>query len=271
MSLVDRVAVVTGGASGIGEAIARALATEEARVVLLDRNIDAAERIATDLDAVAFEADVSSAESVERALLHAAARVGDPDILVNSAGIAGGSGPLVDLPLDTECTDLPGSPQAFTWLDQDVTGWASSSLRVSRTGRQWSVMGWSTGGYCAALLHLRDPGRFAAAASVEGYFSPEPDSTTGDLGPRLSQDPRLAHEYNPTWLIEHRPPLVTHLLVMTSTKDPQSRPQSLQFMNKEKNVPGIQPYVVKDLGHSLDAYAAVLPPILGWLADVAGA
>jgi dipeptidyl aminopeptidase/acylaminoacyl peptidase len=177
----------------------------------------------------------------------------------------------VDLPLDTECTDLPGSPQAFTWLDQDVTGWASSSLRVSRTGRQWSVMGWSTGGYCAALLHLRDPGRFAAAASVEGYFSPEPDSTTGDLGPRLSQDPRLAHEYNPTWLIEHRPPLVTHLLVMTSTKDPQSRPQSLQFMNKEKNVPGIQPYVVKDLGHSLDAYAAVLPPILGWLADVAGA
>ncbi len=101
MSLVDRVAVVTGGASGIGEAIARALATEEARVVLLDRNIDAAERIATELEAVAFEADVSSAESVERALLHAAARVGDPDILVNSAGIAGGSGPLVDLPLDT--------------------------------------------------------------------------------------------------------------------------------------------------------------------------
>jgi len=34
-------------------------------------------------------------------------------------------------------------------------------------------------------------------------------------------------------------------------------------------VPGVQPYLVKDLGHSLDAYAAVLPPILGWLADVA--
>lgn len=177
----------------------------------------------------------------------------------------------VGLPIDTECTDLPGEPQAFTWLDQDVTGWAKSNLRVSHNPAQWSVMGWSTGGYCAALLHLRDPGRFGAAASIEGYYSPEPDTTTGTLGPRLRQDPRLAHEYSPTWLIEHRPPLATHLLVMTSIKDPQSRPQSLQFLRREKNIPGVQPYVLQDLGHSLDTYAAVLPPILGWLADVAGA
>ena len=177
----------------------------------------------------------------------------------------------VALPVETECTDYPGSTQAFTWLNQDVRNWATSTLRVSTDGRRWSVMGWSTGGYCAALLHLRDPERFGAAASVEGYFTPEPDSTTGNLGQLLKQHPALAHESSPTWLIENRPPRSVHLLVMTSHQDPQSYPQALEFLRRERDVPGIQPYVVQDLGHSLDAYAAVLPPILGWLADVADA
>jgi hypothetical protein len=177
----------------------------------------------------------------------------------------------VALPVDTECTDYPGSTQAFTWLDQDVRTWATSTLRVTPDGRRWSVMGWSTGGYCAALLHLRDPEHFSAAATVEGYFTPEPDSTTGSLALLLKADQTLAHDSSPQWLIEHRPPLSTHLLVMTSLQDPQSRPQSLEFLRRERAVPGIQPYVVQDLGHSLDAYAAVLPPVLGWLADVANA
>jgi enterochelin esterase-like enzyme len=177
----------------------------------------------------------------------------------------------VALPVETECTDYPGSTQAFTWLDQDVTHWATSTLRVATDGRQWSVMGWSTGGYCAALLHLRDPERFGAAASVEGYFTPEPDSTTGNLAQLLAQDQTLAHESSPSWLVEHRPPLSMHLLVMTSQQDPQSRPQSLAFLRRERDVPGIRSYVVQDLGHSLDAYAAVVPPVLGWLADVANA
>jgi enterochelin esterase-like enzyme len=175
----------------------------------------------------------------------------------------------VALPVDTECTDYPGSTQAFTWLDEDVRNWATSTLRVTTDGRRWSVMGWSTGGYCAAMLHLRDPEHFGAAASIEGYYNPEPDSTTGNLAQLLKADQNLAHLSSPTWLIEHRPPLSTHLLVMTSQQDPQSRPQSLEFLRRVREIPGVQPYVVKDLGHTLDAYAAVLPPILGWLADVA--
>ena len=175
----------------------------------------------------------------------------------------------VALPVETECTDYPGSTQAFTWLNQDVRNWATSTLRVTTDGRRWSVMGWSTGGYCAALLHLRAPERFGAAASVEGYFTPGPDGSTGNLGQLLKQYPALAHESSPTWLIENRPPPSVHLLVMSSDTDPQSYPQAREFLRREQNVPGIQPYLVKDLGHSLDAYAAVLPAILGWMADVA--
>jgi enterochelin esterase-like enzyme len=175
----------------------------------------------------------------------------------------------VAMPVETECTNYPGGPQAFTWLSQDVRNWATSTLRVTKDGQRWSVMGWSTGGYCAALLHLREPARFGAAASVEGYFYPAPDSTTGNLRQLLKTYPTLAQESSPTWLIEHRPPARVRLLVMSSNTDPQSYPQAKRFLLREQSVPGVQPYIVKDLGHSLDAYQAVLAPILNWMAAVA--
>jgi enterochelin esterase-like enzyme len=175
----------------------------------------------------------------------------------------------VAMPVETECTDYPQGPQAFTWLSQDVRNWASSTLRVSKDGRRWSVMGWSTGGYCAALLHLRESARFGAAASIEGYFNPMPDSTTGNLRQLLKMHPTLAQESSPTWLIEHHPPARVHLLVMSSNTDPQSYPLAKQFLLREQNVPGVQRYIVQNVGHSLDAYQAVLAPVLNWMAAVA--
>jgi dienelactone hydrolase len=174
----------------------------------------------------------------------------------------------VAMPVETECTDYPGGPQAFTWLNQDVRNWATSTLRVTQDGRRWSVMGWSTGGYCAALLHLREPTRFGAAASVEGYYTAEPDPSTGNLGQLLKQYPTLAYDSSPTWLIEHQPPPSVHLLVVGSNTDPQSYPQALAFLKRAQNVPGVQPYIVQNLGHSLDAYKPVLAPILNWMAAV---
>jgi hypothetical protein len=174
----------------------------------------------------------------------------------------------VAMPVETECTDYPGGPQAFTWLNQDVRNWATSTLRVTQDGRRWSVMGWSTGGYCAALLHLRAPTRFGSAASIEGYYNPGPDPSTGNLGQLLKQYPTLAHDSSPTWLIEHQPPPSVHLLVVGSNTDSQSYPQALQFVRRAQNVPGVQPYIVQNLGHSLDAYKPVLAPILNWMAAV---
>lgn len=177
----------------------------------------------------------------------------------------------VALPVETECTDYPAGTKAFTWLNQDVRNWATSTLRVTPDGRAWSVMGWSTGGYCAAMLHLRAPERFGAAVSFEGYFTPEPDSTTGNLAQLLIKFPTLAQDSSPTWLIEHRPPPRPHLLVMSSDNDPQSYPGALRFLARERNVPGVQPYLVKGVGHSLDAYQSVLVPTLNWLGAVADA
>jgi hypothetical protein len=118
------------------------------------------------------------------------------------------------------------------------------------------------------MLHLREPDRFGAAASVEGYFSPWPDGATGNLRQLLKTYPTLAQESSPTWLIEHRPPPRVHLLVMSSNTDPYSYPQAVRFLQREQNVPGVQPFIVQNLTHSLDTYKETMAPILDWMAAV---
>lgn len=86
---VDGVAaIVTGGASGLGAATARALAAEGAKVALLDLNEAAAADVAGTIGAVAIGCDVSSAGSAEAAVARAAEAHGAARILINCAGIA---------------------------------------------------------------------------------------------------------------------------------------------------------------------------------------
>ena len=79
---VDRTALVTGGASGIGAATARRLAEEGARVVIGDLDYEGAKLVAKELDGVAVALDVTDRHSVREAFADA----GDIDILVNNAG-----------------------------------------------------------------------------------------------------------------------------------------------------------------------------------------
>lgn len=81
-------AVVTGGASGLGEASARALAAKGARVAIFDRNLDLATRVASQIGALAVEVDVSDEDSLEQGFAAARAAHGQERVLVNCAGIA---------------------------------------------------------------------------------------------------------------------------------------------------------------------------------------
>lgn len=89
--LEDRRAVVTGGARGLGRAIARRFVDEGARVALWDRDHDAAERTAAELGgperARAFAVDVADSAAVDAAAA-ATRRWGAIDTLVNNAGLA---------------------------------------------------------------------------------------------------------------------------------------------------------------------------------------
>jgi NAD(P)-dependent dehydrogenase (short-subunit alcohol dehydrogenase family) len=91
----DKVAIVTGAASGIGAALAKELAREGARVVLTDRQLELAEHVARDIRdaggaADVAEVDVRDLSSVKRVVGETVARHGALDFLFNNAGIAVG-------------------------------------------------------------------------------------------------------------------------------------------------------------------------------------
>ncbi len=87
MRLKDKTAIVTGGASGFGEGIARAYAAQGARVLVADISQKAALRVADDIGGLAVRTDVSDKASVTDLAREAFGALGAVDILVNNAGI----------------------------------------------------------------------------------------------------------------------------------------------------------------------------------------
>lgn len=81
-------AIVTGAASGLGEATARELARRGARVAVFDRDNERGEKVASDIGGVFCEVDVTSDEKVKAGFVKARSRHGQERILVNCAGVA---------------------------------------------------------------------------------------------------------------------------------------------------------------------------------------
>lgn len=94
--LQGRVAVVTGGAQGIGLAVARRMAASGAKLAIWDRDADLAGQAAADLGGIAVPVDVTDLAAVESATARTAAALGPISVLVTSAGIAGSSAKVVD-------------------------------------------------------------------------------------------------------------------------------------------------------------------------------
>jgi NAD(P)-dependent dehydrogenase (short-subunit alcohol dehydrogenase family) len=97
--LDGRVAVVTGGASGIGRAVAERLSQEGSKVVVVDRHGDAAEETVAGLagDGLAVAADVSKVEDVDGYMDAARERFGRVDLHHLNAGISGSFAPMAEL------------------------------------------------------------------------------------------------------------------------------------------------------------------------------
>lgn len=101
--LQNKVAIVTGGASGFGEGIARRFAEEGAKVVVADLNLKGAERVAGDIGkaAVAVQTDVSQRAEIERMVATAMDAFGRVDVMVNNAGYTHRNGDMLKVEEDT--------------------------------------------------------------------------------------------------------------------------------------------------------------------------
>ncbi len=102
MRLAGKVAIITGGASGIGLATVQKFVREGAKVVVADMNLEGAEKVVAELEAdghpgavVAAKVDVSDYAQVEATVQRAVEVFGKLDVIFNNAGIAGGK-PLLE-------------------------------------------------------------------------------------------------------------------------------------------------------------------------------
>jgi NAD(P)-dependent dehydrogenase (short-subunit alcohol dehydrogenase family) len=141
-SLAGRTAIVTGAATGIGQAIALRLADAGATVAVVDLNLPGAQKSAAALPhgAFAVQADVADAASVSKAVDTVLQQTGQIDILVNNAGIAG--------------------PAAYIW-DQTDEDW-QRNIAINLTG---------VFNFCRAVIpHMRKRsyGRIVNVASIAG-------------------------------------------------------------------------------------------------------
>lgn len=99
VELKDKVAIVTGAASGIGKATAHAMARLGAQVAVVDVNEEDARSVASDIGGISVVCDVGNEQSVNEMVVAVESQLGAVDVLFNNAGVATGGGPL-DTPLD---------------------------------------------------------------------------------------------------------------------------------------------------------------------------
>ena len=99
MQLNNRVAVITGAASGIGAACARAFAAKGAKVVVVDVNASGARAVAKEVGGLAIPCNIASEAEVNALVAQAERELGPIDVFFNNAGVATG-GPPLTTPID---------------------------------------------------------------------------------------------------------------------------------------------------------------------------
>ena len=99
MRLQGKVAIVTGGGSGMGEAIAETYAREGAHVAVIDIDGNAAKAVAARIGnaAIAIRCDVTKRSDIDAAVVETASKFGGLNVLVNNAGVAQPNKPMLDI------------------------------------------------------------------------------------------------------------------------------------------------------------------------------
>ncbi len=136
LGIRDKIALVTGASSGLGEAVALALAAEGATLAVAARRHDRLERVAAEATArgapraLAFEVDLADAASIARLLEDVRRELGDPDILV-----ANGGGPKPGKVLELGMPDWDAAYRSVLRAMLELVYGVAQPMRAKRWGR----------------------------------------------------------------------------------------------------------------------------------------
>ena len=165
-----------------------------------------------------------------------------------------------------ECSNVPGDANVDDWLTQDVRSMVIDDFRAEPAADAWGLMGYSTGGFCAAKLVLQHPDRYRAAVSLSGYYTP--DSL------ELADDPVLDHADSPLWLVSHtRTPAVSLLMTASAQDHVDPASEAAQMITAANANPlakatDVQSFVAPlGGGHNQSAWEKMLPTAFTWLSQ----
>jgi len=153
MSLKDKVAIVTGGGTGIGFGIAQALAEQGAKLVLVQNTREGLQEAAGAVNGTAAMVDISDRDSVFSLVQWVEQRLGAIDILVNNASITGK--PAIHSFLDTT------AEQIHAIVDVNLKGTFHCSQAVARSMLSRAVKG--------SIIHISSVGAYAAQEQASLY------------------------------------------------------------------------------------------------------
>ena len=161
---------------------------------------------------------------------------------------------------DTECLDFTSGPKVETWLTVDVPAYVASRFSVSAS--HWGVTGYSTGGWCAAMVAMLHPDRYTAAGVIAGYFQPQ-------FATALSTWERqaLMSKYNLLSLAKNHPP-ATNVLVVTSAQDRSGRVDSLNFIAAARPPLRVTELSLLKGGHNTLVWRGIEPALFTWFGKI---
>jgi S-formylglutathione hydrolase FrmB len=164
----------------------------------------------------------------------------------------------------TDCVNAVHGERNETYLTSDVVDDVNAAFRTL-PGRTWGIAGYSTGGFCAVNLASHHPDRYAAAASLSGYFQPAQDPGTA----RLYAGSKTALRRNsPDWWVSHTAPVAPPLYVFASGQDPFAITQEQTFRHLVKLHAPLLPVtfdVIPTGGHNFNVWRIGLPKALEFL------